>query len=117
MVEGDIASYELLRMDESGNQTPLYPGSSDGLYIDYNLDPSSVYNYKIRAIHEGGESSEEWSGTVSEQTLDLLVPTISSINSLDNNNKNSNVIESKKFVKLNPLWKLSMQYHKVLGIP
>ncbi len=39
------------------------------------------------------------------------------IQPLDNNNKNSNVIESKKFVKLNPLWKLSMQYHKVLGIP
>ena len=39
------------------------------------------------------------------------------IQPLDNNNKNSNVIESKKFVKLNPLWKLSIQYHKVLGIP
>ena len=36
---------------------------------------------------------------------------------IDNNSKNSNVIESKKFVKLNPHWKLSIQYHKVLGIP
>ena len=39
------------------------------------------------------------------------------IQPLDDNNKNSNIIESKKFVKLNPLWKLSIQYHKVLGIP
>ena len=39
------------------------------------------------------------------------------IQPLDNKHQNKNIILSKKFIKMNPLWKLSIQTHKVLGIP
>ncbi len=39
------------------------------------------------------------------------------IQPMDNEHQDINIIKSKKFIKSNPLWKLSIQYHKVLGIP
>ena len=39
------------------------------------------------------------------------------IQPLDNEDQSKNIAMSKKFIKMNPLWKLSIQTHKVLGIP
>ena len=39
------------------------------------------------------------------------------IQPLDNKDQDNNILISKQFIKMNPLWKLSIQTHKVLGIP
>jgi len=39
------------------------------------------------------------------------------IQPMDNKNQEKNILKSKKFIKMNPIWKLSIQTHKILGIP
>jgi organic radical activating enzyme len=39
------------------------------------------------------------------------------IQPMDGKNQKNNIKESKKFIKKNPQWKLSLQTHKLLGIP
>ena len=39
------------------------------------------------------------------------------IQPLDDKYQSENVLMAKKFIKMNPSWKLSIQTHKVLGIP
>ena len=39
------------------------------------------------------------------------------IQPMDNKNKDMNILKSKYFIQSNPVWKLSIQTHKVLGIP
>ena len=39
------------------------------------------------------------------------------IQPMDGKDQKNNIKESKKFIKRNPLWKLSLQTHKTLGIP
>ena len=39
------------------------------------------------------------------------------IQPMDNKNQKENILKSKTFIKKNPIWKLSIQTHKILGIP
>ena len=76
--EGNIASYEIERFKESEYDDTFTSIAYDGYYLDVGLDPLTVYNYRIRSVHNGGLTSD-WSDFVTQTTLDLPIPTVVNI--------------------------------------